>query len=120
MKQMSFSTDTILDWIAFSGLKVTSAVAGFAGGLISLAHEKTLTKGQKIVVLLVAATCAGYLTPLAGHYLALSEQLLSGLGFLIGLMAMKLSYHLTNWGILLAAYPGGIGALLRLIFSKKK
>ncbi|NUN99080.1 MAG: hypothetical protein HUU01_00540 [Saprospiraceae bacterium] len=120
MKQMSFSTETILDWIALSGFKIASGIAGFFGGLISLAHEKTLTKGQKVVVLLIAATCAGYLTPLAGHYLKLSEQLLSGLGFLIGLMAMKLSYHLTNWGILIAAYPGGLKALIQLLLFKKK
>lgn len=117
---MSLSTETILDWIALSGLKLTSAIAGFAGGLISLAHEKTLTKSQKVVVLLVAATCAGYLTPLAGHYLELSEQLLSGLSFLIGLMAMKLSYHLTHFGVLLAAYPGGAWSLFKLLFRKKQ
>lgn len=117
---MSFSTETILDWIALSGFKIASGIAGFFGGLISLAHEKTLTKGQKVVVLLVAATCAGYLTPLLGHYLKLSEQLLSGLSFLIGLMAMKLSYHLTNFTLLLAAYPGGGWTLFKLLFRKKQ
>lgn len=117
---MSLNSDTIFDWIALSGLKLTSAIAGFAGGLISLAHEKTLTKWQRIVVLLVAATCAGYLTPLAGHYLELSEQMLSGLSFLIGLMAMKLSYHLTNFTVLLSTYPGGAWALIKLFFRKKQ
>lgn len=117
---MSLSTETILDWIALSGFKIASGIAGFFGGLISLAHEKTLTKWQRVVVVLVAAICAGYLTPLAGHYLKLSEQLLSGLSFLIGLMAMKLSYHLTNFGVLLSAYPGGAWSLLKLLFRKKQ
>lgn len=72
------------------GVKISSLVAGFAGGVVSLAFLQGLTRAQAVMAVVVGALSAAYLTPFAVAKLGISDQLQNGAAFVIGLCAMNL------------------------------
>lgn len=72
------------------GLKIAPAVAGFAGGVVSLSFLRALTTGQAILAVFTGAASSAYLTPWGLHYFTLPPQVENGVAFLIGLTAMNL------------------------------
>jgi LytS/YehU family sensor histidine kinase len=73
------------------GVKFATLLAGFAGGVVSLSFIGGLTKPQAILSVLTGALTAGYLTPVALHYLTLtSPELQNGVAFFVGLTAMNI------------------------------
>lgn len=76
------------------GIKYTSLVAGFAGGVVSLSFVVGLTKPQMLSAVATGALSAGYLTPLlvelASAWLKVSVAAEGAAGFFIGLCAMNI------------------------------
>lgn len=72
------------------GVKLSSTVAGFAGGVVSLAFVQGLTRTQAVMAVLVGSLTAAYLTPAVVAKLAISAELQSGAAFVIGLCAMSI------------------------------
>lgn len=81
---------------SFLGVKVAHAVAGFAGGVITLSFIKNLSPFQGISAVFTGFVTAVYLTPLGTNLLnsytkdPLSEPSELGMAFLLGLTAMNL------------------------------
>lgn len=77
------------------GIKYSALVAGFAGGVISLAYLKELTRAQMVIAVFAGSASAGYLTPLAipaiagAVGIAPSAAFENAAAFLIGLTSMN-------------------------------
>jgi hypothetical protein len=72
------------------GIKLGLAIAGLAGGVVSLSYVKPLTKTQAVLAVFTGAVCAAYLTPLAIDHFSLSPAGEHGAAFLIGVTALNI------------------------------
>ena len=72
------------------GLKLSTMIAGFAGGVVSLANLKSLTYFQGVMAVVAGALTANYLTPAAVRMLSLTPELNLGIAFVIGLVGMNI------------------------------
>jgi hypothetical protein len=72
------------------GVKLSTTVAGFAGGIVSLAFLKNLTRLQAVVAVVTGSLCAAYLTPVAVLKLGVSPDLQNAAAFVIGLCSMNI------------------------------
>lgn len=78
------------------GVKYAALVAGFAGGVISLAFLRELSRTQMVLAVLAGSACAGYLTPLTIPMLARAAgveptpAMENAAAFLLGLTAMNI------------------------------
>jgi hypothetical protein len=79
--------DTFLTAI---GVKLTTLIAGFAGGIVSLAFLQGLSRRQALLAVIVGCLTAVYLTPVIVWWLNLSPNMENGTAFLLGLSAMNL------------------------------
>lgn len=71
------------------GVKLGTTIAGFAGGVVSLAFVQGLSRAQAIMAVVVGALTAAYLTPAVVEKLSISPELQNGAAFVIGLCAMS-------------------------------
>lgn len=71
------------------GVKLGSTIAGFAGGVVSLAFVQGLTRTQAVMAVVVGSLSAAYLTPLVAAKLNITPELQNGAAFVIGLCAMS-------------------------------
>lgn len=76
--------------IEIPGVKLGLAIAGLAGGVVSLSYVKPLNKWQAVLAVFTGAVCAAYLTPLAISYFTLSPAGEHGAAFLIGVTSLNL------------------------------
>lgn len=72
------------------GIKLSVLMSGLVGGIISLTYEERISAQRAFFLILGGASTAAYLQPLAEHYLGIPENFSSGLGFVLGLTAMKI------------------------------
>lgn len=77
-------------FIASWGVSFTAFKAGMVGGFLSLAHEHKPTFWQALIAIGSGAFAAGYLSPLFSNFIRLEDNGIGGIGFLIGLIAMRL------------------------------
>lgn len=73
-------------WI--ESLDAKLAIAGLMGGILALAVRPTKSIWGGFITIIAGLGCAIYITPLVNHLLNLPEDLLGGLGFLVGLAAL--------------------------------
>lgn len=72
------------------GVKVTALIAGFVGGIVSLAMIRDLTPKIAVTTVIGGTACAAYLTPLIVEYLNLGgSNLENALAFLTGVCGMN-------------------------------
>ena len=72
------------------GAKISAIIAGFVGGVVSLAMIRDLTPKVAITTVIGGTACAAYLTPLIISYLNLSgSDLENALAFLTGVCGMN-------------------------------
>lgn len=95
---MSWKNDALF-WLNAAGLQVASMVAGMTGAMVSLVHEKQISRRRMFAILLVGTVAAGYLTPLVSHLTGMPEKMANSLAFLVGLMSMKITDALLKAGI---------------------
>ncbi|MGC1550826.1 MAG: hypothetical protein WA777_20075 [Rhodanobacter sp.] len=85
-----------MSWATFGGflsslgIKLVPTVAGFAGGVVSLAFIQNLTKPQAVMSVVVGLLSANYLNPVAVAKLSITPDLQGGSAFVIGLCAMSI------------------------------
>jgi len=72
------------------GIKLSTTIAGFAGGVVSLAFIQNLNRTQAIGAVVVGTLTAAYLTPAALEHFNLGPELNNGAAFVIGLCAMSI------------------------------
>lgn len=72
------------------GIKLGTTIAGFFGGVVSLAFVQNLTRTQAVMAVLVGTLTAAYLTPVVVEKLAVTPELQNGAAFVIGLCAMSI------------------------------
>jgi hypothetical protein len=72
------------------GVKFGVAIAGLAGGVVSLSYVKPLSKWQAFLAVFTGAVCSAYLTPLVVDYFHFSPTAEHGAAFLVGLTAMNI------------------------------
>lgn len=91
MSDHGLSASPEASWL---GVKLTFAVAGFWGGVVSLSFIKNLTPWQGVLAVLTGIGSASYGTPFAAHYVLSAsdpnEGLANAIAFVIGLTAMNL------------------------------
>lgn len=75
---------------AVFGVQLSSAIAGFAGGVVSLSFLQGVTRKQAAMAVIAGSLSAAYLTPAAAAKLAISAELQNGAAFVIGLCAMSI------------------------------
>lgn len=73
-------------WI---GVKIATAVFGFAGSVVSLAFVQQLTRSLALISVGVGLASSAALTPLIAHVAHVDGALENGVAFLIGLTAMS-------------------------------
>lgn len=71
------------------GVKLGPTIAGFAGGVVSLAFIQGLTRMQGVMAVVVGMLTAAYLTPVVVAKLGITPELQNGAAFVIGLCAMS-------------------------------
>jgi hypothetical protein len=76
--------------VEIPGFKLLYVIAGFAGGIVSLAFVRGLTRWQGVMAVLVGALVANYITPVIQHYLQMPAALENGAAFITGLCAMNI------------------------------
>lgn len=76
---------------AFFGVKLITAVAGFAGGVVSLSFIRELTRWQMLGAVLSGTLTAAYFTPVVVIYAPkpISEPLELAIAYTLGLCAMN-------------------------------
>lgn len=79
----------IIEFLKAFGLDAVLLLAGIAGGISSLTKNSQLTKRQKFISVLSGGLSANYLTPLVGHWLNLTDDVLYGVAFLLGYGGLK-------------------------------
>lgn len=95
------------------GVKYAALVAGFAGGVISLAFLRELNRAQMVLAVLAGSACAGYLTPVAIPMLARAvgieptPALENAAAFLLGLTSMNLIPGLMRLSEIFRRDPAG-------------
>ena len=74
----------------YLGIKAGSLLAGFFGGLVKALLIKNITAGQALFSCIIGALTAGYLTPVAMHWLPGADVTGAegAVGYAIGLTAM--------------------------------
>ncbi|PMQ04178.1 hypothetical protein DyAD56_15935 [Dyella sp. AD56] len=72
------------------GIKLSTTIAGFAGGVVSLAFIQNLNRTQAIGAVVVGTLTAAYLTPAILEHFNLGPELNNGAAFVIGLCAMSI------------------------------
>lgn len=72
------------------GIKLSVLVSGLIGGIVSLTYETKISFARALLLIAGGASTAAYLQPVAQHYLGLPEQFSTGLGFVMGLVSMKI------------------------------
>lgn len=99
---------------SFLGVKYASLVAGFAGGVISLAYLRSLTHGQMVLAVISGTACAGYLSPVLLPALAhltgitLTAPIENAAAFLLGLTSMNIVPGLLKLSELFGRDPAGL------------
>lgn len=95
------------------GVKYAALVAGFAGGVVSLAFLRELNRAQMVLAVLAGSACAGYLTPVAIPMLARAIEidatpaLENAAAFLLGLTSMNLIPGLMRLSEIFRRDPAG-------------
>lgn len=89
MADHSITNNPDFSWF---GIKLTFAIAGFWGGVLSLSFIKDLTYRAGVLAVLTGVGSACYLTPIVLRYLfsGATEFESNGVAFVIGLTAMNL------------------------------
>jgi hypothetical protein len=96
------------------GVKYAALVAGFAGGVISLAYLQELSRTQMVLAVLSGSACAGYLTPIAipviagGLGIPATPHMENAAAFLLGLTAMNVIPGLLRLSEIFRRDPAGI------------
>lgn len=72
------------------GIKLSVLVSGLIGGIVSLTYETKISFLRALFLIAGGASTAAYLQPIAQHYIGLPEQFSTGLGFVMGLVSMKI------------------------------
>ncbi|MBP8294198.1 MAG: hypothetical protein KAX65_15585 [Caldilineaceae bacterium] len=78
------------------GVKYAALMAGFAGGVVSLAFLRELDRAQMVLAVAAGSACAGYLTPLAVPMIARAvgveptPEMENAAAFIVGLTAMNI------------------------------
>ena len=73
------------------GVKLSSTVAGFAGGVVSLAFVQKLNRWQALCAVVVGAATASYFTPVAVDKLGIVQpDFVNCTAFVIGLCGMNI------------------------------
>ncbi len=80
--------DPLLEYI---GIKLMVIVAGFAGGVIQLAWNRSLSVWGAVVSVLAGVCSAAFVTPLVSWYYSLPVPLENSIAFLLGLLGMILA-----------------------------
>ena len=98
---------------AFLGVKYAALVAGFAGGVASLAFLRELDRTQMVLAVLSGSVCAGYLTPFALPIIARgagfepTSEMENAAAFLVGLTAMNIVPGLIRLSEIFRRDPAG-------------
>lgn len=73
------------------GIKLGTVVAGFAGGVVSLAFVQKLNRWQAVGAVVVGALTATYLTPVVVEKMGIAQpEFVNCTAFVIGLCAMNI------------------------------
>lgn len=72
------------------GIKLSTAVVGFVGGVMSLAFIQNLTRWQAFQSVVIGTLSANYVTPVVVEYYKLPADMSLGIAFLIGMFAMSI------------------------------
>ncbi len=72
------------------GIKLSVLVAGLVGGIVSLTYEEKISFQRATVLIAAGASTAAYLQPMVEHLVGMPEKFSSGLGFVLGLISMKI------------------------------
>jgi hypothetical protein len=95
------------------GVKYSALVAGFAGGVISLAYLKELTRTQMVIAVIAGSASAGYLTPVAIPIIARAAGIEASIAFenatafLLGLTSMNIIPGLLHLSEIFRRDPAG-------------
>lgn len=71
------------------GIKLSVLIAGLVGGIVSLTYHEKTSFSRAILMITSGAATAAYLQPFAQSYFDLPEQFSVGLGFVLGLVSMR-------------------------------
>ncbi|RZK79345.1 MAG: hypothetical protein EOO85_03925 [Pedobacter sp.] len=71
------------------GIDLIVFTAGIAGGIAVLTKSTKLNRFQKFTTVLSGGFTANYLTPVAAHWLTLSDKAIYGVAFLLGYGGLK-------------------------------
>lgn len=72
------------------GIKLSVLTSGLIGGIVSLTYEERISAQRALLLIVGGASTAAYLQPLTEHYLGIPEKFSTGLGFVLGLVSMKI------------------------------
>jgi len=87
------------------GIKLSVLVAGLVGGIVSLTYETKLSFTRALLLIVGGASTAAYLHPFAEHYLNMDSKFSAGIGFVLGLVSMKvINFLIANTELILDKY----------------
>lgn len=72
------------------GIKLSVLVAGLIGGIVSLTYHTKISFKRAVLLILTGASTAVYLQPIAEHTLGFPERFSTAVGFITGLVSMKI------------------------------
>lgn len=72
------------------GIKTSTAVAGFLGGVAAMSYLKPSSVWQGFAIVVCGLAGAIYWTPVASHYLGLHDSLEHAAAFTLGVVSMAL------------------------------
>lgn len=77
-------------------IKLSVLVSGIIGGIISLTYEEKISTIRALVMIFVGGATAAYLQPSLQYFFSLDPKFSNGIGFVLGLISMKLTHLLLS------------------------
>lgn len=79
-----------MNWEEHLGVKISVLVSGIVGGIISLTFEQKISFVKALVMIFTGASTTAVTYPALESYFSIQPAFANGLGFLLGLIAMRL------------------------------
>lgn len=80
------------------GIKLSTVVAGIAGGIVSLTFEEQLTFKRALFLIFTGGVVAGYSSSILEAYLEYPDGVASAIAFFLGLLSMRIVEYLYEVG----------------------
>ena len=100
-------------WEEQLGIKLPVLVSGLVGGIASLAYHQQISFVRALLLIAIGAATAVYLEPFLQSYFGFDQRLSTGVGFILGLVSMRVTNFLMAFVDSILKNPSSLISVIR-------